>query len=125
MPLAAPAQAYGVPAFLVDGTPGAGGIAQTFATTFGRAYLVTFDFSGNPEGGDPVKHMRVEAPGQSQDYEFDTTGHSPTDLGWRTETFRFTATDSLATVEFFSLSESTSSWGPLLDNVVVTEDSGN
>lgn len=106
----------------LDGSPGSGGIAQTFQTTSGAAYTVTFAMAGNPIGGDAVKHMRVEADGTTQDYSFDTTGRSSSDMGWVTETFQFTATDTQTTLEFYSLSASGSSFGPAIDNVVVNAD---
>src|SRR5262249_6080253 len=34
----------------LHGSPGLGGISQTFATTAGKTYLVTFMLAGNPEG---------------------------------------------------------------------------
>ena len=104
----------------LDGSPGPGGIAQTFQTTTGQSYTVTFAFSGNPVCGGGVKQMRVEAAGATQDYSFDTTGDSAPDIDWVTETFSFVATGATTTLEFYSLSSSGSSCGPAIDNVVLS-----
>lgn len=103
----------------LDGnTPGA--IAQTFATAAGTNYTVTFDMAGNTGGGSGVKSMRVSAAGSSQDFTFDTTGKSPSNMGWTTKTFVFTATVASTTLEFASLGSAGSNAGPALDNVRVT-----
>ncbi|UCG15422.1 MAG: choice-of-anchor C family protein [Phycisphaerales bacterium] len=112
--------ASGVRAIDLDGTPGPGGIAQTFQTTAGQAYTVTFAFSGNPICGDAVKQMRVEAAGATQDYSFDTTGDAVPDIDWVTESFSFVATGATTTLEFYSLSSSGSACGPAIDNVVLS-----
>src|SRR5271157_1690643 len=109
----------------LDGTPGAGGIAQTFATTSGAAYTVTFDMAGNPGGGPSVKQMRVQAAGQSANFSFDITGHSANSMGWTTKTWTFTANSSSTTLEFDSLDGASSLYGPALDNVRVTAGSGS
>lgn len=104
----------------LDGTIGAaGGIEQTFRTTPGTRYAVSFDLAGNPESGPTVKSMRVSADGQSAVFNFDITGKSVMDMGWRRETWTFTADDSLATLQFVSLNGS--GWGPALDNVSVQD----
>lgn len=52
----------------LHGSPGFGGIKQTFATKPGRRYKVTFALAGNPEGSVAKKKLGVEAAG--------TTGNS-------------------------------------------------
>ena len=100
-------------------TPGAGGIAQTFATQPGSPYKVTFDMAGNFEAGEVVKDMRVTAAGESTDYSFDVTGRSANDMGWVSRNFMFDAVGIMTTLEFFSL-DPVSTGGPALDNVTVT-----
>ena len=41
----------------MDGTT-QGAIGQTIATVVGQTYNLTFDMSGNPDAGDPVKRSR-------------------------------------------------------------------
>ena len=94
-------------------------ISQTFSTTPGAEYLVTFDLSGNPQGDSSLKAMRVIVEGVSQDYTFDTTGQTLDMLMWQSLSFSFIAQDATATLAFTSLSSSPSSFGALIDNVSV------
>jgi choice-of-anchor C domain-containing protein len=110
----------GVRALDLDGNGGIGGIAQTFATTLGQTYVVSFDLSGNPQGGPLVKDVRVEAGAFTQDYTFDTFGQTRENLIWQTITFSFVATGATTTLSFASLSPSDNSYGALIDNASVT-----
>src|SRR5262249_58953915 len=97
---------------------GPGGIAQSFYTVAGQPYSVDFFMAGDAFSNPILKHMRVAAAGQSQDYEFDA-GHSwPWGMGWLPQTFTFTANSSSTTLEFTSLDAGDT--GPALDSVVVT-----
>ncbi len=98
----------------LDGTPGAGGIQQTFPTFAGIAYELTFDLAGNPGGPPQTKQLRVEAAGQSVDFFYGGG------LDWSRQSWQFRAAGSETTLRFRSLSEtSTAIAGPLLDNVSV------
>lgn len=107
----------------VDFDPGR--ISQTFDTIEGNIYTVTFSMAGNPDGrqtgSSAIKTMTVEATGGAlETYTFDTTGHSaPSDLGWVTKQYTFTATGPSTTLTFTSLVLDTE-YGPTLDNVEVT-----
>jgi choice-of-anchor C domain-containing protein len=96
------------------------GIQQTFATEIGQTYSVTFDLSGNPEGGPLLKQLQVSVGDFSQDYSFDSSGQTLDALIWQTVTFSFVALDTTSTLAFTSLSSTPSSFGPLVDNVSVT-----
>jgi choice-of-anchor C domain-containing protein len=101
-----------------------GGIQQTFATIAGAQYTVTFGFAGNPDNqtpGQTVKHLQVSAAGTVQDYAFDTTGRTLTDMGWTEQTFTFTATDSSTTLHFRS--HDNSGYGAVIDAVSVHQTS--
>jgi choice-of-anchor C domain-containing protein len=93
----------------------AGGIRQTFDTLPGHEYLITFDLAGNP-GQAGLKVVRVSAAGVSQDYAFDTTGHTNSALGWTPESFSFVATEATTTLEFQAISPGTG-FGAAIDNV--------
>jgi len=97
-----------------------GSIAQTFSTTPGVTYQVTFDMAGNPVGGSTIKQMRVTAANDSADFSFDITGKSLSEMGWVNYTWEFTATDSVTTLQFLSL-EPYNAYGPALDNVSVVK----
>jgi choice-of-anchor C domain-containing protein len=101
----------------------AGTIQQTFDTTPGKFYQVTFALAGNPVGNpfgvDPIKTLTVSAGSSSQGYTFDTTGYTTTNMGWTTKTFEFNATGSTSTLAFIS-NTSPLGFGPALDNIIVT-----
>ena len=95
-----------------------GGIQQDIATVSGVEYLVEFDMAGNPAGGNVVKQMNVVAGTQSQQFSFDTTAKSLTDMGWTTQKWTFKAESTTTTLQFVSLEQN--AYGPALDNVSVT-----
>jgi choice-of-anchor C domain-containing protein len=97
---------------------GPGAVAQTFFTNPGAQYTVTFFMAGDAFGNPVLKHMRVAAAGQFQDYEFDASHAWPWDLGWLQKTFTFTANSGSTTLTFTSLDSGNQ--GPALDKVVVT-----
>lgn len=102
----------------------AGAIAQTFTTTAGRTYTITFDLAGNPGfgAGTGVKTIAVTVTGANgtaslanNNYTFDTTGQTLVNMGWSNKSFTFTADGATATLTFRSTSDS--SYGPAIDNV--------
>lgn len=103
----------------LDGTPGPGGIQQTFDTMIGTQYSVLFDLAGNPVGGPTIKEVEVSAAGVDAIYTFDVTGKSLAAMGWVTKEFKFVATSTSTTLAFRSLTSS-GNWGPALDNVRVS-----
>jgi choice-of-anchor C domain-containing protein len=97
-----------------------GGVAQTFPTTPGARYKVTFDLAGNPFSPPRIKPMRVLAAGQSEDFRFDVTGKSPARMGWIPESWTFTANAATTTLELVSLTvPPVTGWGAAIDNVTV------
>lgn len=105
----------------------AGTVAQTFDTTSGQTYTVTFDFAGNPGygSGTGVKTMTVSvnnSGGTSQDFTFDTTGKTLGNMGWVEKTFTFTASAATTTLSFASKVNSV--YGPALDNVRLNGSTG-
>jgi len=120
----------------LDGSPGFGGIAQTFQTVPGQSYRVTFDMAGDLGGAPQIKRMRVEAAGQSAEFTFDikrmpvqaagqsaeftfdAAGRSRENMGWVTRTWQFTATERQTTIEFFSLDAVGRLAGPVIDNTM-------
>lgn len=104
----------------LGGTPGPGGLRQTFATNPGELYTVLFDMAGNPWRSDrPVKTMEVSADGQSQQFSFDTTNSTMANLGWITQSFTFVADDTSATLAFAMVFPLDDNDGVALDNVRV------
>lgn len=105
-----------------------GGVAQTFATTPGTKYRVTYSIAGNP-GPPSIKTGRVLVNGtDAQDFTFDVTGKTYLDMGYSTETFEFTASLPQTTLTFDSTTVAVggpSFYGPVLDNVIVTPECCN
>jgi choice-of-anchor C domain-containing protein len=98
-----------------------GSIFQTFSTSVGMRYMVTFAMAGNPDDKtDTVKSLRVSAGDDSAVYDFfGFAGQSLTNMGWIDQTFIFTADADITTLTFASLEYG---WfGPALDNVRVSE----
>jgi choice-of-anchor C domain-containing protein len=95
----------------------AGSLAQTFPTIPGARYNLRFDLAGNPAGTPAVKTLRVMVAEVSQDFSFDTTGKSLTNMGWVTKSLSFKATSPATTLTFESLDNTF--YGPVIDNVRV------
>jgi len=99
----------------LDGTS-AGTVAQTFATTPGTTYTVSYALAGNPAAGPALKTGKVLVDGEdAQDFSFDITGKTFTDMGYVTQGFTFLATRPATTLAFASTTPG--AWGPVLDNI--------
>jgi len=97
-----------------------GALAQTFDTVAGTTYTVNFMLAGNPDGGPALKTLEVGANGNAaQQYTFDVTGFSRTEMGWEDHSYIFTAAGASTTLSFASLTDG-EFYGPALDGVTVT-----
>lgn len=107
------------------GNPLNGSISQSFATTPGVKYRVTFDLSGNDTGAPLIKQLQVSAGNDVQAYSHDCGAIvpyvPPLALTYQHETFLFTAVASSSTLEFKSLPQPpiAPGYGAVIDNVVV------
>jgi choice-of-anchor C domain-containing protein len=98
----------------------AGSLSQTFDTTIGNTYTVTFALSGNPAGPPTTKSLDVSATGAAPaSYSYDAALNDLTNMNWATEEYSFLATSTSTTLSFTSTIAG--AFGPALDNVVVTE----
>jgi choice-of-anchor C domain-containing protein len=98
-----------------------GGIQQTFDTVTGGTYTVTFDLSGNPEGGPAVKSVSVQASGNpSAVYNYDIVANGTTlsNMKYLSQSYSFVATGSSTTLSFTSLNNDP--YGPVIDSVNVS-----
>ncbi|MFO1501304.1 MAG: putative Ig domain-containing protein [Verrucomicrobiota bacterium] len=110
------------------GTPGAGVIQQTFSTQPGKAYSVSFWFSGNPDSlglfpdESTLMQMRVSVGAEDRLFTFDTAVEKNTlsDMKWKQYSFTFVATESLSTLQFRNENGRVYA-GPALDSVSVYE----
>jgi choice-of-anchor C domain-containing protein len=84
------------------GTHCVGGIQQTFDTTPGRHYRLSFFLAGNYGHAPTVKPLAVTVNGVTTNFTFDTTGKSGFNMGWTRETIDFVASGSTSTVNFVS-----------------------
>jgi choice-of-anchor C domain-containing protein len=99
---------------------GPGAVRQTFATTVGGTYKVTFSMAGNPAGGPGMKTMTAGVGGTPAAFTYEIPGVNPptlADMRWVTKSFTFTATAATTTLTFTSTTSS--AFGPALDNVKV------
>jgi len=113
----------GVNSLDLVGNSGIGGVQQTFDTVPGQTYLVSFDLAGNTGAPPIVKPLAVTVNGVTQNFTFDTTGKSGSNMGWVTHTLTFTASGTSSTINFVSdvtPSGGTLNAGAALDNVQVT-----
>jgi choice-of-anchor C domain-containing protein len=104
----------------LDGTPGPGGIAQTFATVPGTKYKVAFSLASNPQCGPPVKRLTVTVGNVTKRYTFTSAKASTSAMGWLKISFPFVATGKMSTLTFTSTDPAGSLCGPAIDSVSVT-----
>jgi choice-of-anchor C domain-containing protein len=104
----------------LDGV-GTGSIETAFGTNAGTQYTLSFELSGNPDGGNPIKTVEVDIAGIIQTFTFDTSamGSSKSDMKWVLETLVFTATGSITSLKFLSLDDPDSDFGAVIGNVSV------
>jgi choice-of-anchor C domain-containing protein len=103
----------------LNGSPGFGGVQQTFATEKGRRYRVTFAMAGAVGSTVPVKRMAVGAAGKKREFAFDTTGKKNEAMGWVEYAWEFDAVAAKTTLEFYSTMTKDPEFGPVLDDVRV------
>jgi len=103
-----------------------GGVAQTFSTEPGVQYRVSFMLSGNSarysESEPAEKYLGVSAAGSSTAFVFAVVPNEHP-LRWTSEEWLFTPTESVTTIEFYSLDSfdlgHSGLFGPMLDAAVV------
>ncbi|MGW0776819.1 choice-of-anchor C family protein [Streptomyces sp. NPDC002835] len=96
----------------------AGTLSQTFTTEPGTRYTVTYSLAGNPGGEPTVKTGEVLIDGQNfQDFTFNTTGKTFTNMGYVTRQFTFVANNPSTKLTFASSTVGFA--GPVLDDVKV------
>jgi choice-of-anchor C domain-containing protein len=103
----------------LHGSPGYGGVKQTFKTKKGQKYRLSFSLAGNPVGSVAVKRLGVKVADKEEEFSFNTSCKSTTDMGWANQVLDFTATGVETTLEIYTVMEEDPSCGPALDNVSV------
>jgi choice-of-anchor C domain-containing protein len=100
--------------------PAPGAIYRNVTNTAGKSYQLRFAYAGNPDAVPVVKTMQVFWGGSLvANVSFDTTGHTESNLGWVYTNIIVTGTglDRLQ----FSSTVASSSFGPLVDNISLTQ----
>jgi choice-of-anchor C domain-containing protein len=92
------------------GTHCVGGIQQTFDTTPGTQYRLSFALAGNYGHPPVIKPLAVTVNGVTTNFFFDTTGKSGFNMGWVRKNIDFVASGSTSTVNF--VSDVSASGGP-------------
>ncbi|MGI5215229.1 DUF642 domain-containing protein [Plantactinospora sp. CA-290183] len=96
-----------------------GAVARTLPTKPLTTYRVTYALAGNPDNGPVIATGRVTANGNTVDsFSFDTTGQTPSDMGYVYRTFYVVNVLSSATTLGFA-STTTGAFGPVIDDVRV------
>ena len=96
-----------------------GSISQTFNTDVGQAYSVEFYMAGNPDGSPVVKTLVASGGSVTEEqFSFDVTGQSLTNMGWEMRSFDFIATGTSTTLTFAS-DIAGGAFGAALDQVSV------
>lgn len=102
----------------LDGAAHPGGVAQTFGVLPLLKYRISYHLAGNPASGPAVKTGQVLVNGNViQNFSFDITGKTFTDMGYVLKRTHFLATSPYATLEFRSTTGS--GYGPVIDAVHV------
>jgi choice-of-anchor C domain-containing protein len=104
----------------LHGSPGFGGVAQTFATEKGKTYTVTLFLAGTPETG--PKRVAVRAAGADTEFRCDGSKATYQKMGWAMYSWEFKAVADKTTLEIHTLETSDPFRGPVLDHVSVTLD---
>jgi choice-of-anchor C domain-containing protein len=101
----------------LHGSPGFGGVKQTFTTREGQRYRVSFSLAGSPGRGE--KKVGVRAAGKKTSFSCDGSTATAEEMGWATKTWEFTAIADHTTLEIHTLETEDPNAGPALDNVAV------
>jgi choice-of-anchor C domain-containing protein len=107
----------------LNGSPGFGGIKQSFTTQKGHRYCVQFQMAATPAtyGGDGKVKLLVRAAGEKEAFSADATDNPSPEIRWTRKKWTFTAADDTTTLEIYSLDRDDGNCGPAIDDVSVTE----
>src|SRR5262245_27838691 len=103
----------------LHGSPGYGGVAQTFKTKKGAKYKVELQLAATPGAGE--RGIWVEAAGDKKKFEVDSGDGTPEKMAWTKVTWEFTALGDETTLEIYTTEKGDDSRGPVIDDVSVVE----
>jgi len=103
----------------LHGSPGFGGVKQSFKTEKGQRYRVSFLMAGSSGLKPSVNTLCVRAADKKQVFSFQTDGKTLQDMGWERKSWEFTAVDDETVLEIHTLDDEHGMAGPALDDVKV------
>lgn len=103
----------------LDGTPGVGGIAQTFKTTPGKRYTVSFLLSANADCAPVLKKLIVNAGPLTAVYTVNSQTFNAQSHKWARKKVSFTALGPASTLTFASDDPAGGQCGPVIADVRV------
>jgi choice-of-anchor C domain-containing protein len=103
----------------LHGSPGYGGIEQTFKTKKGTKYKVELQLAATPDAGD--RGIWVEAAGDKKKFDVNSGDGTKEKLKWEKVSWEFTAVSDETTLELYTTEKGDDSRGPVIDEVSVTE----
>src|SRR5262245_8764797 len=103
----------------LHGSPGYGGIEQTFKTKKGTKYKVELQLAATPEAGD--RGIWIEAAGDRKKFDVNSGDGTREKLNWTKVTWEFTAIGDETTLEIYTTEKGDDSRGPVIDEVSVSE----
>ena len=103
----------------LHGSPGYGGIEQTFKTKKGTRYKVELQLAATPGGGE--RGIWVAAAGDKKKFDNDPGESTREKLNWQKVTWEFTAVGDETTLEIYTTEKGDQQAGPLIDDVLVAE----
>lgn len=103
----------------LHGSPGYGGVEQTFKTKKGTRYKVELQLASTPGAGE--RGVWLEAAGDRKQFEADSKDGNREQLNWTRVVWEFTATGDETTLEIYTTVKGDDFRGPAVDRVSVAE----
>ncbi len=103
----------------LNGSPGFGGVKQSFKTVSGQRYRLTFLMAGSPGSGQTTNTLCVRAAAKKEVFSFDNEGKTGKEMGWAKRSWEFVAFSEETTLEIHTLDDESGYAGPALDDVRV------
>ena len=95
-----------------------GALSQSFATTAGQSYVISFDLSSNPDLSGPRDLLvSIDGGAPSVFTHPGSTGKDAAGMNWTAQSFSFLAGGPSTTITFTTNGTAQGVFGPALDNV--------
>jgi choice-of-anchor C domain-containing protein len=111
--------AHGSRSLDLHGSPGYGGVEQTFKTKKGKRYRVELQLAATPDSGD--RGIWIAAAGEKKQFDVKSGEGTKEKLAWTKVVWEFVATDAETTLEIYTTDKGDEYRGPAIDEVSVGE----